>query len=193
MNHPVLTYLRTFAPFSNQEWEHIAPHLSLLEVKKGTCLLAEGQVCRQLYFLESGLMRFYIDRDGVDVSKFFTFPPYYFTSQRSFTVEEPAQESIEALEDSRIWGLNRSVVYELFELDTWQVFIRELTQMVQYNTEQILQDLQTKTAENRYLELLKTADPILQQVPLKHLASYLGIAPQSLSRIRKKYASKLQT
>ncbi len=68
--------------------------------------------------------------------------------------------------------------------------MRKLIQEVQYYTEEILQEIQTETAENRYIKLLESNPALLQRVPLKYLASYLGIAAQSLSRIRKKLAKQ---
>ena len=66
-------------------------------------------------------------------------------------------------------------------------FTRKLVQEVQFYTEQILVEIQNDTAEQRYLKMIEEQSILLQKVPLKHLATYLGIAPQSLSRIRKKF------
>ncbi|MEM9025264.1 MAG: Crp/Fnr family transcriptional regulator, partial [Bacteroidota bacterium] len=155
---------------------------------KGTLLLEEGRTCRQLWFLESGFLRFFVNKDGEEATKFFTEPPYCFTSPRSFNTGAPAAESIEALEESVVWVLSRDDAYALLERPSWAAFVRHLTQEVQFFTEQILEELQTKTAEERYSRLVAEGSVLLQKVPLKHLASYLGIAPQSLSRIRKKLA-----
>ncbi|MEO0876690.1 MAG: Crp/Fnr family transcriptional regulator, partial [Bacteroidota bacterium] len=138
--------------------------------------------------LESGLMHFYVNRDGREVTKFFTEPPYCFTSQRSFNKDLPAGESIQAITDSRVWEMNKSDAFRLLdELPSWNTFVRTLIQEVQYYTEVILEDLQNKTAEERYAEMIVERTALLEQLPLKYLASYLGIAPQSLSRIRKRF------
>ena len=81
----------------------------------------------------------------------------------------------------------------LLELKSWSTFIRLLVQEVQTYTEEILEALQTQTAEQRYKLLLQQDAELVQRVSLKHLASYLGIAPQSLSRIRKKMQQQLRT
>ena len=82
---------------------------------------------------------------------------------------------------------------KLFKLNSWSTFIRKLVQEVQHFTEEILGEIQNRTAEERYQDLLESGHIYLQKVPLKHLASYLGIAPQSLSRIRKKLLQKART
>jgi hypothetical protein len=75
-------------------------------------------------------------------------------------------------------------------LPSWNLLARKVTQEVQFFTEQILEDLQNETAEARYRHLLENQPDLLQRIPLRFLASYLGIAPQSLSRIRQKIATK---
>lgn len=153
-------------------------------------MLEEGKICSHISFLENGLLRFFIWKNGESVTKFFTIAPYMFTSQRSFNQQQPAKESIEALEDSIVWQLSFANQKELLKLEVWQVFARKITQEVQFFTENILEELQNETAEKRYLKLLDTQPELLQRVPLKHLASFFGVAPQSLSRIRKKVVKK---
>ena len=188
--HPFRQFIQNYTPFTDADWQQIEPHLVRKEVKKETLILEEGKICRYLYFLESGLLRFFILKNGVDVTKFFTDVPYCFTSQKSFPAQIPAHESIETLEDCVIWEMSFTETYRLFALSNWSVFTRKLVQEVQAYTEEILEDMQTETAENRYRKMLFDNDPLLHRVPLKHLASYLGIAPQSLSRIRKSVALK---
>jgi len=175
------------------QWQAIEACLQRQEYPAQSTLLQQGQVCRYLYFLESGYLRFYTFKDGEDVTKFFTEPPYCFTSQRSLTQQAPAREGIETLTPSTIWLMPQQNAFELLEQPAWSTFVRLLVQEVQYYTQEILEELQSQTAEQRYLEMLETQAPILQVAPLKHLASYLGIAPQSLSRIRKKLAQKDRT
>ena len=149
-------------------------------------LLQEGKICRHLYFLEKGLLRYYFDKEGLEITKYFTTAPYMFTPQTSFSQTIPATESIQAIENSIVWMMKREDAYRLLEIPSWSEFIRKLIQQVQIYTEEILRDLQTETAENRYRSMLINEPEMVQRIPLKYLASYLGIAPQSLSRIRKK-------
>lgn len=179
-------FILNYAPLTISDWKEIEPCLRRRVLQPGELILREGQICRNLWFLESGFMRFFVMRAGNDISKFFTEPPYLFTSQRSFNQQISARENIEALEESIVWEISREDSVRLLALKNWNTFARNLTQEVQFFTEVILEDLQNKTAEDRYREMLKTGSSFLQKVPLKHLASFLGIAPQSLSRIRKK-------
>lgn len=186
--HPFLQFIRQYTPMSNADWQQVNACLQKRTLNAGDCILEQGKICRHVWFLESGFMRYFILTRGNDVTKFFTNPPYCFTSQRSLNTQMPSTENIEALEESVIWQISSTDVNRLFELPSWAAFVRLLVQEVQFFTEEILIDLQNETAEARYLRLIEEGSPFLQKVPLKHLASYLGIAPQSLSRIRKKIA-----
>ncbi len=188
--HPYRKFILTYTSISDQDWDRIEACIERCTYEKGELLLEERKICQHLYFLESGFLRFFTNKDGVSVSKFFTEPPYALTSQRSFTQQLPAEEGIETLEKSVLWKMNRTDAYDLFDLPSWSTFVRKLVQEVQYFTEQILVDLQNQTAEERYFHLIETNSILLEKVPLKHLATFLGIAPQSLSRIRKKYYEK---
>lgn len=185
--HPFREYISNYNVLSDKEWQKVEKCISKKKYKKGEIILNSGKVCRKLYFLETGFLRYYLLTDGKDVTKYFTQAPYCFTSQRSFTKEIPAEDNIVVLQDSIIWEMSKADAFELLKNLQWSEFVRKLVQEVQFYTEQILEELQNKTAEERYALMMQNNDPILTNVPLKHIASYLGIAPQSLSRIRKKY------
>jgi CRP-like cAMP-binding protein len=179
-------FIEHYTAVSDQDWVTISACFKQRIIEKDEILLEEGKICRHLYFVENGLLRYFICKNGNDITKFFTEAPYCFTSQVSFTAEKPATENIQAIEQSVIWQTTLKQANDLLELKSWNTFVRKLIQEVQYYTEEILQEIQTETAENRYKKMIETNPQLLQRVPLKYLASYLGIAPQSLSRIRKK-------
>ncbi|WKN43070.1 Crp/Fnr family transcriptional regulator [Tunicatimonas pelagia] len=179
-------FVKNYLAIPDTDWHLIADCFRQQQVKRGEVILESGDVCRHLYFLESGLLRYFIVKDGEEKNKFFTVAPYFFTSQYSFNNQAPARETIQAIEDSVIWETTYRENQRLLQLTSWNQFAQKITQEVQFFTEEILEELQTETAENRYIKLLNHQPELLQRIPLKHLASFLGIAPQSLSRIRKK-------
>lgn len=185
--HPFRKYILTYNALSEEEWQKIENCLTRKKYNKGDIILESGKICRKLFFLEEGFLRFYIFVEGEKVSKFFTEPPYCFTSQRSFTNDIPTNDNIEVLKDAIVWEISKEDAFNLLSIPNWSEFVRKLIQEVQFYTEQILEEAQTNTAEKRYIKMLQDGHPILQNAPLKDIASYLGIAPQSLSRIRKKY------
>ena len=186
-------FIENYTPLSDADWAAISACFQVKIVEKDAILLEEGKICWHLYFLESGLLRYFINKNGNEINKFFTEAPYCFTSQVSFNAEKPATENIQALEKSVVWQATSKEVNELLEFKSWNTFVRKLIQEVQFYTEEILEEIQTETAEQRYEKMLLNEPEFVQRVSLKHLASYLGIAPQSLSRIRKKIAEKSRT
>lgn len=184
--HPFLAYIRTFVDLPLAEWQQIERCLQREELPAENLILEQGNICRNLYFLEEGLVRFFVWKDGNDITKFFTQPPYCFTSQKSLTKQIPAKENIATIEKSIIWKMNERDAFGLLKLPSWSDFIRLLIQEVQDNTEEIMEALQQETAEERYSKMLIEEPELIRRVPLKYLSSYLGIAPQSLSRIRRK-------
>ncbi|MGD1891515.1 MAG: Crp/Fnr family transcriptional regulator [Cyclobacteriaceae bacterium] len=184
------TFVGKYVRISEVDWDVIRLYFRRREAKRGEIILKEGEVCRHLSFLESGLLRYFIVKDGEERNKFFTIAPYLFTSQYSFNNQTPAKETIQTIEESVIWEIALEENRQLLQLSSWNQFARKITQEVQFFTEEILEELQTETAENRYIKLLNNQPELLQRIPLKHLASYLGIAPQSLSRIRKKVSAR---
>lgn len=187
--HPVRAYIQGFRKLSEAEWQEVAACLSRRTVTVGETLLEEGRICRHLYFLETGLLRYYYTLEGLEYTKFFTVAPYCFTSQQSINQGVPAQESIAVVEGGILWQMPSDDAFRLLTLSGFSEFVRLLVQEVQFNTERILNDTRAYTAEERYRRMLAAGDPLVARVPLKYLASYLGIAPQSLSRIRKRLSS----
>lgn len=157
------------------------------EHNKGTDLLRAGRICRKVYFIEKGALRFYyIDKEGKDITHFFLFENDFITELESFLLKKESDYSIEVLEDSVLYSMEFEAYQKLSsafpEIDKlWSVV---LTKGVIDLGEKI-KDLQFRDAKTRYKNLLEKHPNILQRVSLGHIASYLGITQQSLSRIRK--------
>ena len=91
-------FMESYAVVPEEEWQVIVDSFERNEFRKNELILMEGAVCRYFYFLEEGLVRFFVLNDGDEVTKFFTVAPYCFTSKDSFRNQLPARESIQALE-----------------------------------------------------------------------------------------------
>jgi CRP/FNR family transcriptional regulator, anaerobic regulatory protein len=179
-------FITKYVALTEIEWLTIQDSFEKICLAKNELVLEEGKVCKYLYFAESGLLRFFINKEGKEITKFFTKSPYFFTSQVSFNYEKPATENIQAIEKGLVWRISYAQNKELLKLKGWSEFATKITQEVQFFTEEILEGLQTETAESRYEKMVKSNPALLNRIPLQYLASFLGIAPQSLSRIRKK-------
>lgn len=183
------TFIEHYIDLPENDWNYIASFFKKRSIKKNELLISEGKICRHFYFIEEGLFRNYIVNDGDDTTIFFIEAPYCITSRLSFLNQSPTKENIQALEKSVIWEITWKQYNELIKLNSWRFFTRKILNEVQNITEERLFANLTETAELRYTKLLKHQPELINRIPLKHLASYLGIAPQSLSRIRKKYTN----
>lgn len=180
-------FIENYTSISDSDWDIIQKTFKKKVFERNEDILSEGKICRYFYFLEEGLLRFYYNIDGQDITKTFTIAPYCFTSKVSFRTQTPANESIQALKKTTVWETTYEQYRQLEKLNSWNLFMRKLLNEIQEFSEQLMLETKTQTAEKRYQFLLENYPPdLIQQIPLKHLASFLGIAPQSLSRIRNK-------
>jgi CRP-like cAMP-binding protein len=183
-------FIEQYTRVPDDEWLIINKAFERKLFAKIEIILQEGSICRYFYFLQKGLIRCYTIFDGTDITKYFTAAPYCFTSIESFTKQKPAKESIQTLEESIIWFAAKDKLEQLKILNSWNEFSRKLLQEVQQFSRNSLLEIKTKTADQRYKELLINKPEVIQRIPLKYLSSYLGVAPQSLSRIRKNLAKR---
>ncbi len=179
-------FIENYTDLPGSDWQIISKAFERREFAKNETILAEGSICRYFYFLEKGLVRFYENNDGNDVTKFFTKAPYCFTSKVSFNQQKPATENIQALTSTVVWQTTLPQTNALLHLESWSTFTRRFVHEVQTYTEELMMQIKTETAEQRYYKLLEQHPDVIHSIPLKYLSSFLGIAPQSLSRIRKK-------
>lgn len=179
-------FIEKYTAVPDAEWKIIGQAFERKVFAKNEFILEEGKICRHFYFLEEGLIRFSLLVNGNDITKFFTVAPYCFTSKDSFRNQKPSGESIQALKKTVVWQTTISRANELLELKSWSEFTRKFVHEVQSHIEELMMEAKTETAENRYLKLQENYPEIIHQIPLKHLSTFLGIAPQSLSRIRKR-------
>ncbi|HVF96498.1 MAG TPA: Crp/Fnr family transcriptional regulator [Flavisolibacter sp.] len=154
-------------------------------VARNDYLVTEGKTCRHLYFLEQGALRGFYNLDGKEITYWFAFAPEFVTSFHSFITQQPAVESIQLLEGSVLWAVSKSSVTALMDrYHEIERLVRIAYEGYYLRLEERFVNAQFKTAAERYADLLQQTPHILQRVPLGHVASYLGISPETLSRIR---------
>lgn len=181
-------FLLAQVDLSEEEWNYISSFFLPKNFKKNTIVLSEGEVENHLYFIEKGAARYYvINGDGKEICLLFTFTNWFMGEMSSFLTKEPSLCFIETLSETTAWRIHRNDLQKIYNntrmgdrigrLAMEQLYIRKAQR------ERILL---SETAEQRYIDLMKKAPHVLQQVPLKHIASYLGITPQALSRIRRR-------
>ena len=158
-----------------------------IDLPKQSYLLHEGQKCRYLYFLQQGALRGFYHLDGKEVTYWFGFENDFVTSFHSLITQQPAIENIQLLETSVLWSISKEKLHSLFkqhhEIET---LVRVIYEKYYIRLEERFINSQFRTALERYENLLAQTPHILERVSLGHIASYLGISQETLSRIRGK-------
>jgi CRP-like cAMP-binding protein len=160
------------------------------KLRKKQYLLQEGDVCKYVAFVEKGMLRSYtIDDKGGEHIIQFAFEGWWISDQYSFLTGEPSIYNIDALEDSELLLLTQSAEEQLLaKIPQLERFFRILLQNSLIAAQRRLVSSLSRTAEEKYTELIQSCPTIPQRVPQHMMASYLGITPETLSRIRKQMA-----
>ncbi|MGQ7853914.1 Crp/Fnr family transcriptional regulator [Pedobacter sp. WC2501] len=175
---------------TEKEKELIQTFFIQKRLRKHQYLLQEGDVCKYLAFVAKGLLRTYnIDEKGDAHMSVFGWEGWWLSDFNSFLSSEPAVFNIDAIEESELLLISR-VDYDAItvEVPIMDRYYRILYQNSLVTKERRLMSSITHTAEEKYLQLLALDPKIVERIPQNLIASYLGIAPETLSRIRKNLA-----
>ena len=182
--------------FSRPPAEQVRDFLAMARtslITKGNFLVELGDTTHPLYFVHSGGIRYMliVPESGDDVTKDFSFAPTFATSFGSAVSGQPARAGIVAMTDCvvSVWPLWRlTALYDAHA--EWQKLGRKLAEWLYVRKEDREIAFLTQTPEQRYATLMLTAPKLITQVPQLHLASYLGITPESLSRLKARLATR---
>lgn len=158
---------------------------------KKIILSKPGRVAKELYFINKGSLRLYYEIDGVDRTLFFAFENQFTGPCRSFMLEEPNHQIFETLEESELLAVKREPLWEALQKYPRLALLRSMiAEENLFITESIVSFLLLNSPEERYSNLIKHNPEILKRIPQYQIATYLGISPVSLSRIRKRIITK---
>lgn len=177
---------------SDEEFEISAKFFELKKLRKNQFLLNEGEICTHIGFVNSGCLRQYsIDNKGTEHIIQFAIEDWWVSDLHSFLSGKPSEFNVDALQDSEVLLLEKSARDELLDnCPKMERFFRLLIEANHVATNQRIADSLSASAEERYLKFIKTYPKLFETVPQNQIASYLGITPQSLSRIRKELTQK---
>jgi len=179
-----------YVDLSDEEFARIEEYFTHRKVRKSHFLLQQGEVCRNLAFVVNGALRLYsLDDGGKEHIIQFGFSGWWISDLYSFLIDEPSINYIDALDASELLLIDRAGYESLCEDNPkFDRYFRLLLQNHHIATHRRIRASLSMSAEKKYLHLLEVYPGIEQCVAQRHLASYLGITPESLSRIRKQLA-----
>ena len=173
---------------SGEEKELIKNYLTVKKIRKRQYLLQDGDVCKSVAFVEKGALRLYhVSEDGTEHIVQFALEGQFITDLYSFLTNEPSVYNIDAIEDSELVLITKSASDELRKLSSkYQEYIFQVTSEAYIQLEKRLTSISSLTLEERYKDLTANYPDIIQRLPQHMIASYMGLTPETLSRVRKR-------
>ena len=187
----IKTYYQQLVPgLTEEDWQAMEQKLSVQTLAKGTPLIRNGDICRQVSFINKGLLRLFYLSDGKEVATGFVPENNYVSCYASFLTGQPSAENIDALEDCELINLSFTDMQTLYNTrPVFERFGRKIAEQLFILIASQTTRLLTLSPEERYQHVMKHQSYIIQRVPQYMIASYIGITPEHLSRIRKKIAA----
>lgn len=176
---------------SQEEIEALEEGMVVIERTKGTYLVKEGQVFSDTFFVLKGCVRQYSLKDGDEKTTNFFTENQWIIPLNELAGAEPLSYNLVCMEDTELVVGNESQAQELFSrFPHFETLARTAMEKTFAEQRKLMLSFQTDTPEERYLNLMRSRPDLLQRVPQYHIASYIGVQPESLSRIRKRMSSK---
>ncbi len=187
-NNKLLYYLKKWVDISETEEETILSAFKETSIKKKKDLLVPDDICEYIYFITKGCLRsYFVDEKGVEHIYQIRMDNNWISDLESFFSQRPSKYYIEALEDTQMLRISAEELEQLYKkVPNLERYFRILFQKAYVNALERLNSTMWDSAIDRYNNMLKENPDMFQRVPLVYIASYLGITPESLSRIRKK-------
>ncbi|WP_223649969.1 Crp/Fnr family transcriptional regulator [Hymenobacter psoromatis] len=190
--HPLHAFFNGLWPVSDQDFARLLPHVEPRAVAKGAHLLEAGQVCEAVFFVTTGFFRmYYVGPDGHEVNCRFTGANGFLTDFQSFLTQQPSRYAWQAVQAAEVLALPHALVQQLYRKSpAWERVGRLMAERVYQQLNERVELLQFYTPTQRYEYVRQQYPELLTQISQAQLASYLGVQPESLSRIRHRLSQK---
>lgn len=187
MRQQIRENIATYITLSDDEFESYYQALTFKTFDKRQDLLRLGQICRNAFFILEGCIRYYHLVDGEEQTGQFFFEGSWYCDYESFLFDRPSEQTIQALERTTVAILSKDTLQSLFvEIPQFERFGRLMAENAFIGLRKRTESLMQLPASERYTALVNQRPKVIKRIPQKYIASYLGIRPQSLSRLRSK-------
>ena len=185
-------YLISNIEIDNKAVSQLPQNCKSIHLKKGEFVLREGETCRHTFFVESGLLKQYsIDEKGKEHILLFAPEQWFVTNIETVHFNRPSNYFIEAIEETNLLLIDEDLLTKLsMNNRTFLEFNNKLLHSHIMNLQNRVTQLLSASAEERYLDFMKSYPQLMQRVPQWMIAAYLGVTPESLSRVRAEIAEK---
>jgi CRP/FNR family transcriptional regulator, anaerobic regulatory protein len=184
-------YKKLIPKMGEDDWDALQQKLTIQNLHKGEFLIRRGEICRKVSFINKGLLRMFYIVDGKEVCTGFVSENGYISQYDSFLLREPSVGNIDVLEDCELINLSYDDMQLLYQSNpVFERFGRKIAELLYIMISSQTNSLLTLTPEERYQRVVDTQGFVIQRVPQYMIASYIGITPEHLSRVRKKIMNK---
>ena len=181
----LFSFFKKYSLLSEEAERAISKICNVVYIKKNTDLQPIGHTCKTIYFINKGIARIYYLKDGVDITESFSFENNIIARVESLFTGKPSRKAIQILEDAELIAINSDLLFKMYDqFPEIERLFRLIMEAAYVDTVNRIESIQFYTAEERYKALMKENPDVIKRVPLKYIASYLGITQVSLSRIR---------
>jgi CRP/FNR family transcriptional regulator, anaerobic regulatory protein len=185
------TWLKNVSFLTDEDCALFESSLVTKQIPNKQIILAQNQVCKEIGFINEGAFRTYYLSDGKEINTHFCFENQFVVDYDSFVQQKPSRYFIQALEDAEVVVFNLQTLQNAYNSShNWERFGRMMAEYSYKLTTSRVESFLFMDGEERYLNLMETQPDLLNRVPLFHIASYIGLNRESLSRLRKKIADK---
>ncbi len=186
----LIATLNYFHPLSAGGEQYLKKHVQPVSFKKGKLLLKAGEICEHVYFIKKGAVRGFIKEGQKDITTWITAENEMVTSISSLDSREPNDENMQAIEDCEMLALTFDDIQKLYDnYPEFNIVVRKLLQQYYRDAEARAFIARLTNAESKYRHFIKNHRHLANRIPLKYIASFLGITLETLSRVRKKISS----
>ncbi|SDF71930.1 Crp/Fnr family transcriptional regulator [Chitinophaga filiformis] len=179
-------FVARYIQLTPEELEIFHSLLQFRKVKKKSFLLKEGEICDyEAYILKGCVRTFYVDKQGAETNLTFAVEDWWVADISSFTEQQPSRQNIETLEDCELLTISyedKNILYQ--KVPKFEKLFRILLQRTAGVLQQRIYASISQTAEERYLAFIEKYPAIVQRIPQHHIARYIGVSPEFLSKVR---------
>jgi CRP-like cAMP-binding protein len=186
-----LKLIQFYTKLNTEEIDFFKNHIPIRSFKKNEVFFDEGKISKTIYFILNGCVRLFYNVNGNEKTAFFYTEGKFICAGESYTFNIPAKENYQALEDTVLMCLDKRAIEKMFTFSAnLEIIARIAVEDELITCQQMIKSFVTKSPEERYNELLEKNSNLFQRAPQQYIASFLGVSPETLSRIKKRVFEK---